>query len=213
MKLKTILFSAFMLTTFFMMAQQDWSSDTYKYRELYPGYIVKDGEKIDGYIQYTNRKNLQSTVIFYTDKDDRKSKTKYKSKDLTEYKMADKVYHVIHYTGGLLSKPLGGNLLIADGCIKKYVYYSEDSEVIRKNPGETQEEFMARKYPTTILYLKDGDEEPQSTSKLGMGFAKDVPVWLADQPELAEKVANKEKGYKFINMDAVVEEYNANCEQ
>ena len=82
MKLKNLLFSAFMLTTFFMMAQTDWSSDTYKYRELYPGYIVKDGEKIEGYIQYTNRKALQETVVFYTDKDDRKSKTKVQVKRL-----------------------------------------------------------------------------------------------------------------------------------
>jgi hypothetical protein len=213
MKLKSLLFSAFMLTTFFMMAQSDWSSDTYKYRELYPGYIVKDGEKIEGFVQYTNRHDLQSTVVFYTDKNDRKSKTKYKSKDLTEYKMADKVYHVINYTGGLLSKPLGGNLLIQDGCIKKYVYYSKDTDVTTRNAGETQEEYMNRRYPSTVLYMKDGDEKPQTVAKLGMGFAKQAPEWLADQPELAQKIANKEKGYKFINMDAVVEEYNANCEK
>lgn len=203
-----------MLTTFFMMAQAtDWSSDTYKYRELYPGYIVKDDQKIEGFIQYTNREALQTDVIFFTDKNDKKSKTKYKSKDLTEYKMADKVYHVIHYSGGLLSKPLEGNLLIAEGCIKKYIYYKRDSEVTSKNPGETQEEYMSRLYTSTILYMKDGDEEPQSTTKLGLKFAKEASVWLADQPELAEKIANKEKGYKFLNMDAVVEEYNANCEK
>jgi hypothetical protein len=72
---------------------------------------------------------------------------------------------------------------------------------------------MDRKYPSTLLYMKDGDEEPQTVTKLGLGFAKDASVWLADQPELAEKIANKEKGYKALNMDAVVDEYNANCEQ
>lgn len=202
-----------MLTTFFMMAQQDWSSDIYKYGELYPGYIVEDGNKTEGFIKYTNRKDLQTTVIFYTDKNDRKSKTKYKSKDLTEYKMADKVYHVIHYTGGLLSKPVGGNLLVEGGCISTYVYYTQDSEVNTRNSGETNEEYLNRKYPSTTLFLKDGDEKPQTTAKMGIGFAKDMPEWIADQPELAEKVANKEKGYKMLNMMAVIEEYNANCTQ
>ena len=80
-------------------------------------------------------------------------------------------------------------------------------------PNETDEEFDARRYVSTVLFKKDGIEEVQSETKMGLGFAKDMPEWLADQPELAQKVANKENGYRFINMHAVVEEYNANCEQ
>lgn len=216
MKLKTLLFSAFMLTTFVMMAQQDWSSGIYKYGQLYPGYVTDaDGNKTEGFIKYTNRKALQTDVLFYADKNDKKSKVKYKAKDLSEYKMADKVYHVIHYTGGLLSKPVGGNLLVEEGCISTYVYYAEaaDASAMRKTSSETEAEFLDRKYPPTTLFLKDGDESPQTIAKMGMGFAKDMPEWIADQPELAEKVANKEKGYGFLNMHAVIEEYNANCEK
>lgn len=202
-----------MLSTFFMMAQIDWSPDVYKYRQLYPGYIVQNGKKTEGFIQYTNREALQSNVIFYTDKNNKKTKTKYKSKDLTEYMMADKVYHVIHYTGGLLHKPVGGNLLVEEGCISKYIYYKNDSEVTTKLSGETTEEYLNRKYPSTVLFLKDGDEKPQTIAKMGIGFAKDMPLWIADQPELAEKVANKEKGYRMLQMEAVIEEYNENCEK
>lgn len=213
MKLKTRLFSAFMLMTFFMMAQtSDWSTDTYKSGELYPGYVIDAaGTKTEGFIQYSNRHSLQSNIVFFTDKNNRKSKVKYKSSDLSEYKMADKLYHVIHYTGGLFFKPVGGNLLVEEGCIKTYIYYDNDSEVTTKNSGETTDEYLDRKYPGTVLFVKDGDEKPQTIAKMGMGFAKDMPEWIADQPELAEKVANKEKGYGFLNMHAVIEEYNANC--
>lgn len=214
MKLKSLLFSAFMLAAFIMMAQ-DWGTDVYKYGTLYPGYVIDaDGNKTEGFIKYRDRVSLQTNILFYTDKNNKKSKVKYKAQDLSEYKVADKVYHVIHYSGGLLSKPVRGNLLVVDGCIKQYVWYNkaDDISTLRKSSSETQAEFEERQYPSTTLFVKDGDEKPQTIAKMGLGFAKDMPEWIGDQPELAEKVASKEKGYKALNMLTVIEEYNENCE-
>lgn len=213
MKLKSIVFSAFMLTTFFMMAQ-DWSSDVYKYGELYPGYIVDaNGTKTEGFIRYDDRYSMQNDILFYTDKNDKKSKVKYKTDDLTSYKVADKLYECIHYSGGLLKKPIRGNLVVTEGCITEYRWYDRDENwaTMRKTTGETDEAFLDRKYPPTTVFVKDGDEDAQTIAKMGLGFAKDMSEWISDQPELAEKVANKEKGYGALNMFAVIEEYNKNC--
>jgi hypothetical protein len=212
MKLKAILFSAFMLSSLIMLAQPVWSSDLYQYGELYPGYIIDAaGKKTEGFIKYTDRVSLQTDILFYPDKNDKKTKIKYSAEDLTEYMMADKVYHVIHYSGGLFTKPLNGNLLVADGCIKQYMHYKKETDPVTKSPTEAQTEYEARLYPSTVIFKKDGNDEVKSSADMGIGFAKDMPAWIEDQPELAEKVANKEKGYGFLQMHAVIDEYNANC--
>ncbi|MDG1332843.1 MAG: hypothetical protein P8P74_10955 [Crocinitomicaceae bacterium] len=215
MKLKTLLFSAFMLTTFFMLAQ-DWSTDVYKYGELYPGYIVDtDGNKTEGFIKYQNRYSLQNNILFYTDKNDKKTKTKYKSQDLAEYKVADKLYHCIHYSGGALKKPIRGNLVVNEDCITEYVWYDRDENysTMRKQSGETQEEFLNRLYPPTTLFLKDGEEEVRTIASFALKFSKKMSEWIGDNLDLAGKVAAKEKGYKVLNLLQIIDEYNESCEK
>ncbi len=217
MKLKTLVFSAFMLTTFIMMAQTpDWSTDVYKYGTLYPGYIIDaDGKKTEGFIKYRNRYSLQNNILFYTDKNDKKSKTKYKGEDLTEYKVADKLYHVIHYSGGLLKKPLRGNLVVKEGCITEYIWYDREDNYssMRKKSGETDEEFMNRVYPPTQVFLKDGEDEVRKPAQFLVKFSEKMSEWVGDNLDLAGKVAAKEKGYKMLNILQIIEEYNHNCEK
>ena len=215
MKLKSLLFSAFMLTAFIMVAQ-DWSTDVYKYGTLYPGYVIdEDGKKTEGFIKYQNRYSLQNDLLFYTDKDNKKSKVKYKTQDLTEYMVADKLYHVIHYSGGLLKKPLRGNLVVNDGCITEYVWYdrADDHLQMRKTGGETDNEFLDRKYPPSQLFLKDGEEEVKKPAKFLLKFSEKMAEWIADDLDLAGKVAAKEKGYKMLNLLQIIDEYNENCEK
>ncbi|MFK7784896.1 MAG: hypothetical protein AB8B56_07265 [Crocinitomicaceae bacterium] len=215
MKLKSLLFSAFMLTTFFMMAQ-DWSTDVYRYGELYPGYIVDGtGKKTEGFIKYQNRYSLQNNIIFYTDKNNKKTKEKYKSQDLMEYKVADKLYHCIHYSGGLLKKPVRGNLVVEEGCIMEYVWYerNENYSTMRKQAGETQEEFLNRLYPPTTLFLKDGDSEVKTIAGMALKFSKKASEWLSDNSDISGKIVAKEKGYKALNILQIIDEYNESCEK
>ena len=45
---------------------QDWSTDTYKYGEQYPGYVINlNGKKIEGFVKLRNRFVMQDEVIFY----------------------------------------------------------------------------------------------------------------------------------------------------
>jgi hypothetical protein len=204
-----------MLTTFFMMAQ-DWSTDVYKYGELYPGYIIEaNGTKTEGFIKYQNRYSLQNNIIFFTDKDNRKTKKKYKSQDLLEYKVADKLYHCIHYSLGLLKKPIRGNLVVKEGCITEYVWYDRDENytTMRKQAGETQEEFMNRMYPPTTLFLKDGDSEVKTIAGMALKFSKKASEWLSDNSDISGKIVAKEKGYKAINILQIIDEYNESCEK
>lgn len=211
--MKTILLSLFLLAGVIANGQ-DWSTDVYKYGELYPGTVVtEDGETHEGFIKYRNRYAMQNDVIFFKKKDDKKSKVKYKTGDLKEYKVADKVYHVIHYSGGLTAKPLKANLLVKDGCISQYVWYDrhENHATMQKRPDETDEEFFARKYPSKVVFSKRNTQDAVSSDALAMKFAKRMSELVADNAELAAKVANKEKGYRMTKMYSIIDEYNDAC--
>lgn len=202
------------VVTFGMSFAQDWSTDVYRYGEEYPGYIITaSGEKIEGFITYRDRYSMQNNIDFYTDKTNKKSKTKYKTEDLKEYLVADKLYHCIHYSGGLLKKPIRGNLVVEEGCIMEYVWYdrADNYMTMQKGSGETEEEFMARMYPPKTVYLKKGEEEPKTTDYFAIKFADKMSEWISDNKELSQKVANKEKGYGMLRMLEIIDEYNANC--
>ena len=213
MILKKLLLPLILLSAFISFSQE-WDPSVYKYGEQYPGYVIDSkGKKIEGYIKYTNRYDLQNNVIFYTEKGNKKTKEKYKSKDLKGYKMADKVYDCINYSGGLMKKPIRGNLVLEEGCITKYVWYSNETSVVRKNPGESYEDYMIRKYPSTAVYKNQNSGEIKNMQAFGLGFAKKMSAFIKDNKELAAKVKGKKKGYRMLAIEAIMNEYNEDCKQ
>ena len=130
MKLKTLLLTVSVFAVTIINAQ-DWTSDTYKYGQQYAGYIIDSkGKKIEGFIKYQNRYTMQNQVMFYGEKDNKKTKQKYSTSDLKEYMVGDKLYHCIHYSGGLMKKPIKANLLVEDGCIAEYRWYDRDDNYL-----------------------------------------------------------------------------------
>lgn len=205
----------FLIAATFSFAQEGgltvYSSGTY-----YEGYVKEtDGTVHQGYIRYSNPYTIQSTVEFYTDKTDKKSKVKYNTDDLSEYKVGEKIYHCIHYSGGLLDKPVKGNLLTESGCISSYVWYdkADNYMTMTKTAGESDLDFQNRKFPPTTIYLKKGEEKVHEISYFGLKFAEKMSEYVSDNEELSNKVKNKEKGYKMLNFDAIIEEYNKSCEE
>jgi hypothetical protein len=197
-----------------LLSAQDWSSDVYKMGELYPGYIIEEnGAQTEGFIKYQNRYKMQNEVLFFKDKDAKKAK--YKTADLKEYKVADKLYHCIHYSGGLMSKPVRANLLVSEGCITEYVWYdrADDFMAMRQSYGETEEEFMARMYPPKIVYQKQGTEEPKTVDYFLLKFSKKMSEFVSENKELSAKVLAKDKGYGMLKVQAIIAEYNEACTQ
>lgn len=215
MKFKGIFIIIFTII-FSGLYSQDWSTDVYKYGEQYPGYVVDaSGKKIEGFIKYQNRYTMQNEVLFFKEKGNNKTKMKYKTADLKEYKVADKIYHCIPYSGGLSSKAIRANLLVKDGCITEYVWYNraENAAIMQKSAGETEEEFMTRMYPPVTVYFKKGDDKPRTVDYFGLKFANKMSEWISDNKELSDNVANKEKGYKMLNFLNIIEEYNEACKE
>jgi hypothetical protein len=213
MKLKYIL-TVIVFAIIGNLTAQDWSTNTYRYGELYEGYIIDlAGKKTEGFIKYDDRYSMQNDITFYVDKNDKKNKVKYKTEELTEYKVADKLYHCIHYSGGLFSKPVRGNLVVNEGCIMEYVWYnrSESYLTMQRAANESDEDFYGRMYPPVTVYKKKDDQDCKTMDSFALKFASKMSEWIADNKELAKKVSDSEKGYGAMGILRIIEEYNMKC--
>lgn len=194
---------------------QDWSTDTYKYGELQEGYVIdSEGTRTDGFIKYRNRWVMQNEVIFYKSNNLESPKKKYVTSSLSEYKVADKLYHVIPYSGGV-GVQLKANLVTnEEGCIKEYVWYDRASSYnkLRMRPGESEEDFGARKFPSTIVYFKNTDEMGVNKAFFENDFSKKMAKYVALNKVLAKKVKSKQSGYtKVLDLKKIFKEYNEEC--
>ena len=198
MKQRIIFLLLFVLTAV-MTNAQDWSD--YEIWKLYSGYVVKnDGEIVEGYIEAQNRgcigsyiNSNQTCVNFFTDPVDKRTKVVYTPDYIKAYVIGDRYYKSMHYSGGLMSKPVRFLLQISDGYISKYVWYE---------PNETN-----TGYEDKIVYQK-GDEMPIEMTSLMLNFTEKVSKLVAEDVELAQKVLKKEKGYGRLNIDKIIAEYN-----
>ncbi len=191
------LFSTLVLTVFCMAfcEAQDWSGEVYKTGHLYPGYyITLEGDTVHGYIRHGSKTDNQKQFEFFENETDRRRTDRFRPADVKEYRVADKTYRTINFSGGLLSRPLRFNLLHEDGPIAQYTFYSEDKD---------QEEM--------IVFHKPHDPEnadPITLQSFGLRFARNMSAYIHDHEELAEKVANRESGYGMSRLFEIIREYN-----
>ncbi len=166
----------------------------------YPGYIIKNNnDTIYGYIKYNNVVKNQKKCEFFKNEMDKKPSKVYSTKDLKGYLVSSTLYKTINYSGGLFSKPLRFLEVSKDGELTMFVFYEEGSI-----PYNTER-------PTTMVYYKWHDKnfpKPITNEKFAFSFAKKVSKYVADNKELSNKVKNKEKGYKLVNLYEIIDEYN-----
>lgn len=195
---------------------QNWHSPEYVYDERYEGYVItKEGEKIQGYVKYRNRFIMQEEVIFFTDKDNEKTKKRYFTHELQGFGVADKVYECLAYSGGASVTEIRALLVVRSaGCIKEYVWYdrADGYTTMVLMEGETEEQLGTRKFPPTKIYYKTGDDIPVSAKYFEDEFEKKMALYIKENKELVKKVKSGLVGYnKAMYVDAIFKEYNEGC--
>lgn len=66
----------------------------------------------------------------------------------------------------------------------------------------------AEKPKSITQYMQLPDAEITIVNKMMLGFSKKMPKYIEDYTDLAKKVSKKEKGYKFMQLSKIIEEYN-----
>lgn len=211
--MKTIYLLILSVAFNFVAFAQDWSTDTYQYEELYPGYVIKaDGEKIAGFIKYRNRMAMQDAIVFYMDKDNPRTKETYRPEELTEYEVAEKHYDCIKYSGSALNNDTKAVLLVKKGCINVYAWYqrSDQYNKLVKGEGESDEDFAARKYPITYVYQQEG-QTPVDLEYFKTDYSKKMAQYLSDNKELSSRVKKEKAEYSEFKAKALIDEFNKDC--
>lgn len=218
-----MLFTCALMFTTFAKSQEgepttvaDWDPKLYQINKMYPGYVITfDNDTVRGFIKAGPRcstngigSSNQNLCEFFTNENDKKPLAKYKPDDIKGYMIADKVYESIAYSGGLLKKK-NFNLVVTDGKIRIYDWYStkENFSSIRQQSGESYQDYDARRFDTNTVIAKDG-LNPMVHSSLGLKFVERMSELVSENEEMVQKIKNKEKGYKMINMFSIIAEYN-----
>ena len=205
MKFNKLLFIPllFLLT---LVQADEWDSENYTVGKLYKGYVIsKAGDTTHGFIKAqryygsATTNNNQTICLFYQNEDDTEPYATYKPATLIGYKMGDKLYHSIPYSGGLISKINNFCLVRSEGAVSRYSYfwYDDGSSGTNSTPGVKD-----------TRLLRKGNEKVISEQSIMFGFKKKGAELFKEHKELANKIAKKEKGYKLFNIDAIIEEYN-----
>lgn len=175
---------ALLLTSNALMAQD------YIPGHLYEGAIIaEDGSLNHGFVQYNSMQSMRNEITFYKDKNNKKTKKKYKPKDIAGYKVGAEEYKSIKW--GMVIKQQVFALIVKKGHITMY-HSAEQGE-------NGQWDY--------VMVLQKGDEAPIGVARF-IRFAKEMSEYISDYEELATKVANKEKGYRLLSMEAIIDEYN-----
>ncbi len=215
-KLRNVFFCVFAICVANSVNAQNWNPNNFSYGELYPGYIVKaDGERIGGHIKYRNRYVMQNEIIFYRDKDDIKTKKKYKPEDLKEYKVADKVYHCLNYTGSALTEGKSALLVVKNGCVSEYVWYerADGYNHLLQGKNESDEDFARRKYPETVVFYKSGDDVPVELNYFEEKFTKKMAAYIGENKALSSDVKSKKFSYGLPAVRQIMKTFNESCDR
>ncbi len=192
---------------------------------LYPGYVItRTNDTLRGHLLLKNLVNNQDKVLFYRDPDDEKYTEKYKPKDLKAYKVGPRYYESFKFKPPVTYSANDARtyhfiLKIIDGPFSLYRWYYETVEQSRARVKIDQDHPL-RSHIDLSFSEKDlkhenygltprGEFIDLGSLKMLTNFKKNMSKLVEDDPELAQKIRNKEKGYGYYDLEKIIHEYNA----
>ncbi|NSW94664.1 MAG: hypothetical protein HPY62_08160, partial [Bacteroidales bacterium] len=184
---------------------------------FHPGYVITvKGDTLKGYVLNTNLWLNQRMTFLYTDTNNRETRVKYTPKELKAYQVGPRYYESFHRM--FTNSTHADNFIMrkVNGPIKYYVwYYDEDRTKVaywdKISLSDLAKAILLEEDElwTDEFAMKKGDTELfEFGLKFLMKFSKNMADYVRDYPELAKKIENKQEGYKNINIEDIIKEYN-----
>jgi hypothetical protein len=182
-----------------------------------PGFIITlQGDTVKGYLLNINLWLNQKMTFLYKDSDDREGRVKYTPKEIRAYQVGPRYYESIthSFTNSIRSE----NFILrkVDGPIKYYIWYFDEdkTKLLVWDKISLADLGKAFLFDESELWKDEfGKKENEKALmpfdfKFLLKFAKNMSEYIKDYMELAQKIANKKEGYKNINIEAIIREYN-----
>ncbi|MBN1157792.1 MAG: hypothetical protein JXA61_00295 [Bacteroidales bacterium] len=216
MKTLVILCLLILLSSFRSIAQND--TLILERGTVYPGYIITlEGDTLEGWLLNINLWLNQQMTFFYDDPDNHDGRVKYMAEDLKGYKVGNREYESIKFMG--LYSPRKNNFFMRTitGPISYYVWYydpersklsSTDISLDDISDAILFEESELSNQNQDLFHKFDDEMVSLGQLKYLTNFDKNMSKIVSDYPGLAERIRNKEEGYKWINARDIIREYN-----
>jgi len=195
-------------------AQENWDANPERGSVL-PGFIIThDGDTVAGYLLNINLWMNQHMTFFYKTPDDKEGRVKYKPKEIMAYQVGNRFYESVKYPFSNSIFPQNFVMRKVDGPIKYYVWYYDEDRSKLMSPNITLDDL------SRAFLFDEQDLWKEEFGKKGDGvftkfdfrflvkFAKNMAAYVNDDPELAQKILAKAKGYQNIDIEKIVREYN-----
>ncbi len=213
--MKKLILLMTLLTAAGLSAQE--VQDEVKLWTIYPGFIIThQDDTLHGFIKLNNHIDNQRRALFYDRPDGEKYAMKYRPKDIKAYQVGPRFYESFKFWPETEARGVHFFYRLIEGPVSFYKWYYEPVEDSKKRiqmDGDKIEKidlsFNESTLSTQLIGIKlGGDPEQLDNLKFATNFKKNMSRYLADYPELAAKIANKEDGYRFENIEAIIREYN-----
>lgn len=188
-----------------------------KLETIYPGYVITiENDTINGFIKLTDKTKNQTKVLFYNSPDDPEPVMKFKPKELIAYRVGPRYYESFKFQPEEEANAHYFFLREVNGAIKVFKWY-------RPPDNQSRLRFQVKKDKSTKFGFVSGEEDLVSQSiaiKLGgspvnlasrkfqTNFRKHMGALVEEDPDLVEKISNKEFGYTFDYMENIINEFN-----
>lgn len=197
-----------------LIAQE--KTDTVKLWTRYPGFVItNDNDTLYGYLLLKNKISNQGKLFFFNSMDSEEPIEKYKPGDIKAYKVANRFYETVKFSPANTVRKYTFLLLVVDGPVKVYKSYFDDKERIKIDEDDIWNSkidlhFSESELKNNVIGKRESEKNFELFDSVGylMNFKKKMSEYLSDCPEIAKKIAKKEEGYQWINLEDIIREYN-----
>jgi hypothetical protein len=192
---------------FILIPFLNYSQNT-RLNQRYPGYFINvKNDTIRGWILLTNKLDNQEGSEYSNDPRGEKIKFFLLPDEVKGFKVQDRVYTSVEY-GDPSPKPEHFLLTIAEGDLKLYQYFRLPKDLyVGTGTGQRpaigdDEQYLQSEF---VLMDKSGKQFGIFSQSSLMKNAKEI---FKNDQELLQKITDKEKGYHYSDLPAIVIQYN-----